>query len=824
MRMERYLTNTGYSLWQAILNSDGPIQVTTNETEVPPKTAQALLARQRERKAKNILLLAIPDEYQLRFHGIKDENSLWVAIKSRFGGNVESKKMQKTISKQQFENFSVSDTEGLDKAYDRFQKLISLLEVHALIMRNKDGIDDLDIDDLYNNLSIKVKEFQRSFRHSDTERLSQSDEVLKLKNFKKDATLKLFKSTNQERYEHVGPEVTSSQDGKVYKMAKRDYAWLMISRPHGRMILASVEKGPLIWPTITVDGVTRLKEYTELTTAETIQADCDIKAINIILQGLPTEIYALLSQHRVAKDIWEKIKLLMQGTSLTKQERECKLYDEFDKFTYKKGESLHEYYLRFNLLLNDMNIYKMPQEQFQVNTKFLNTHPAEWRKFVTDVKLVKDLHTTNVDQIHAHLEQHERQANENSQHQQFVSPYQSSQYGSPFESQQYSINQSPTPHSITYPPNNYQTSVHHNVYSPSSSIPQIEYSPTVNQQSEFSQLDSGLTIPVFKHGDDPIDAINHVMSFLSVVVTSRYPTTNNQLRNSSNPRQQATINDGRVTVQPVQGRQISYAAGTTRTFTPGASGNNSRKQRIVTCYNCKGEGHMSKQCTKPRRKRDDSWFKDKVLLVQAQASGQILHEEELAFLADLGIPEGQATQTVITHNTAYQADYLNAYDSDCDELNTAKVMPTFEQSNVVNHSETEITSDNYIIPYSQYLIELQQPTVQNSNSSAQQDALILSVIEQLKTQVANCTKINLENKSVNDTLTAELERYKEQVKVLNEGQNVDLRSNDNVSDSCAQSVEIDHLKQTLSEHLKEKESLMQTVSLLKGLISFRKED
>ncbi|GJV24075.1 retrovirus-related pol polyprotein from transposon TNT 1-94 [Tanacetum coccineum] len=75
-----------------------------------------------------------------------------------------------------------------------------------------------------------VKEFQRSFRHSDTERLSRSDEVLKLKNFKKDATLKLFKSTNQVRYEHVGPTITSSQDGKVNKMAKRDYAWLMISR------------------------------------------------------------------------------------------------------------------------------------------------------------------------------------------------------------------------------------------------------------------------------------------------------------------------------------------------------------------------------------------------------------------------------------------------------------------------------------------------------------------------------------------------------------------------------------------------------------------
>ncbi|GKC04287.1 hypothetical protein Tco_0995897 [Tanacetum coccineum] len=77
----------------------------------------------------------------------------------------------------------------------------------------------------------------------------------------------------------------------------------MMNRPHGRMILASVEKGPFVWPSITMEGVTRLKEYTELTPAEAIQVDCDIKAINITLQGLPTKIYALVSQHRVAKDL-----------------------------------------------------------------------------------------------------------------------------------------------------------------------------------------------------------------------------------------------------------------------------------------------------------------------------------------------------------------------------------------------------------------------------------------------------------------------------------------------------------------------------------------
>ncbi|GKE06503.1 hypothetical protein Tco_1398521 [Tanacetum coccineum] len=272
--------------------------------------------------------------------------------------------------------------------------------------------------------------------------------------------------------------------------------------------------------------------------------------------------------------------------------------------------------------------------------------------------------------------------------------------------------------------------------------------------------------------------------------------------------QQATINDGRITLQPIQGRQTSFAVGTTRTYTRGSSGSNSGKQMTVICYNCKGEGQMSKQCTR---------FKDKVLLVQAQANGQILHEDELTFLTDPRIAEGQATQTVINHNASYQADDLDAYDSDCDELNTAKVAPMENLS----HYETEITSDSNIIPYSQYVIESQQAAVQNSNSSTQQDALILSVIEQLKTQVVNCTKINLNNKSGNDTLTAELERYKEQVKVL-KGQNVDLKSQDNVSDSCEQSVKIDRLKQTLSKHVKEKESLMQTITLLKN--NFKKEE
>nr|GEW52530.1 UvrD-like helicase, ATP-binding domain, P-loop containing nucleoside triphosphate hydrolase [Tanacetum cinerariifolium] len=282
-----------------------------------------------------------------------------------------------------------------------------------------------------------------------------------------------------------------------------------------------------------------------------------------------------------------------------------------------------------------LTILHIGRENHSVNTKFLNTLPLEWSKFVTDVKLVRDLHTTNVDQLHAYLGQHKYHANEvRLMHERTLDPL--ALYAS----------QAPSSSniSISYPPNDIQSSVNHNVYMASSSIPQMEYAPTVHQQSEFSSPKTGLVVLVFQKGDDPIVAINHMMSVLTAVVTSRYPATNNQLRTSSNPRQQATINNGRVTIQPIQGRQNSMTAGSSRRYASG-SGGASRKQR----------------------------FKDKALLVQAQANGQVLQKKELEFLADPGTAETSSNQYVITNNAAYQAGDLDAYDSDCDELNSAKI-------------------------------------------------------------------------------------------------------------------------------------------------------
>ncbi|GJY25019.1 integrase, catalytic region, zinc finger, CCHC-type containing protein [Tanacetum coccineum] len=327
-------------------------------------------------------------------------------------------------------------------------------------------------------------------------------------------------------------------DKDLYDSWKSKIELYMQNRESRRMILESIENGPLIWPTIEENGVIRPKKYAELSATEKIQANCDLKVTNIILQGLPADIYSLVNHHRVAKDLWEIVQLLMQGTALTKQERECKLYNAFDKFAHIKGESLHKYYLRFTQLINEMNIYKMKLKQFQVNTKFLNSLPPKWSKFVTDVKLVKDLHTTNFDQLHAYLEQHELHANE------------------------VCIMRERNPDPLALVAN-------HQACLQPPFVPQIQYTvSTVSQQThmaEFPQIDYGLAVPVFKQGDDPIDAINKMMSFLSTVVTSRFPSTNNQLRNSSNPRQQATIHDGRETVQPLYGRQNSYATGTSGT-------------------------------------------------------------------------------------------------------------------------------------------------------------------------------------------------------------------------------------------------------------------
>ncbi|GKB76383.1 putative reverse transcriptase domain-containing protein [Tanacetum coccineum] len=281
------------------------------------------------------------------------------------------------------------------------------------------------------------------------------------------------------------------------------------------------------------------------------------------------------------------------------------------------------------------------------------------------------------------------------------------------------------------------------------------------------------------------------MSFLTTAITSRFPTTNNQLRTSSNLKNQATIQDGRVTVQQVQGRQGQGFAGM-RSKSSAKSlviningGNNAAFQaRVVMCYNCQGEGHMARQCTQPKRHKNLAWFNEKILLVQAQEAGQELDEEELAFLADLGVAESQDTQTTIIHNAAFQTDDLNAFDSDCDEEPGAKavLMANLSSYDLTVISEvpiSETNQDNSVLDNCVQEIVV----VQNTASTEQQNAVIMSVFEEITNRVAKCNAENIQNKNVNESLTAELERYKERVQIFEESQKVDLNDHEKYIES-----------------------------------------
>ncbi|GJT33036.1 retrovirus-related pol polyprotein from transposon TNT 1-94, partial [Tanacetum coccineum] len=185
-------------------------------------------------------------------------------------------------------------------------------------------------------------------------------------------------------------------------------------------------------------------------------------------------------------------------------------------------------------------------------------------------------------------------------------------------------------------------------------IPQVAYqSPQAPTQlmieSPFG--DTSLVVPVFSPGDNPIACLNKTMAFLTAAASS------------------------------------SSRGNTT-----------SGQARIVKCYNCQGEGHMARQYTQPKRPRNVAWHKEKAMLVEAQEAGQILDEEQLAFLADPGIPADQA-QTVIPHNAAFQTEDLDTYDLDCDDLSTAETVLMANISNYGSDIISEVPNSETYLNY-----------------------------------------------------------------------------------------------------------------------------
>ncbi|GJV94431.1 hypothetical protein Tco_1546008 [Tanacetum coccineum] len=266
-------------------------------------------------------------------------------------------------------------------------------------------------------------------------------------------------------------------------------------------------------------------------------------------------------------------------------------------------------------------------------------------------------------------------------------------------------------------------------------IPQVAYQPPqahtqLMTESPFGDL--GFAVLVFSPGEDPIACLNKAMAFLTAVASSRFPTTNNQLKTSSNLRNQATIQDDRVTVQQVQGRQGRNYSGTTY------KGNATSLRGNITS----GQARV-----------------DAIDFLQIQEFRQIkLKQSSLTMLLSRLSISIRMIQTVMISR-----------------LHKRFLWPTFPtmaltlsqrfDSTVMDFTDNEISSDSNIIPYSQYFQETQHETVQDTNLQAQQDSMILPVIEQIET----CTK-----------------------KIF------------------------DSLEQNLSKQIKEKESLFKTFSIFKN--------
>ncbi|GJT71120.1 hypothetical protein Tco_1030406 [Tanacetum coccineum] len=356
-----------------------------------------------------------------------------------------------------------------------------------------------------------------------------------------------------------------------------------------------------------------------------------------------------------------------------------RLYNLFDKFAYVPGETLYEYYWRFSQLINDMHTIGMTMQQVQVNTKFLNALPSEWSKFVTDVKLAKSLYTTNYDQLYAYLSQHKRHANE------------------------VRISRERYPDSLAFVANS------PTLYNPSQSPQHLNYSMYPPPQ-QFTLVYAAPLHHQHHHtpqGEDPIECINKAMAILSAIAL-RFPPSNNQLRTSSNPRNQATIQDGNRGIATTLKGNVLVGP-----------------PRVVKCYNRQGEVHMARQCTQSKRPRNAAWFKEKLMLAEAQEACQILDEEQLAFLAD-------PAKAVLMAN-------LSSYDP-------------------------EVLSED-------------------TNPSAHNDLLMLSLVEQMSNHVAHLDKENQTNKMVDESLTAELERYKERIAIFKQRLNVDLNKREKLIDS-----------------------------------------
>ncbi|GJU43971.1 hypothetical protein Tco_1201237 [Tanacetum coccineum] len=320
-------------------------------------------------------------------------------------------------------------------------------------------------------------------------------------------------------------------------------------------------------------------------------------------------------------------------------------------------------------------------------------------------------------------------------------------------------------------------------------------SPSYSNQTQYHQQLSPFASQqqVSRLASQQFSSLNKEMAFISTAFTSQHPLINNQLRTSSILMNQKTIQYGRVTMHTLQGRQNQgYASSRARSNATGV--NKNRGTNTVEAFQTYDLDAFDSDC-------DEAPSASVVLMAK-------LYSYDSKILLEVPIHDNYLDNHVIDQNV--------------------QEMQYSEQPVFNNDTNTKITSDSNMISYEQYLKETENTVVQDTSSSAQQEAIIMSVIEERNNQVSKCNKVDKENKMINESLTAELERYKEQIKLFEERHKFDLNDKEKYIDSQLRKVIVDKntkvadfenhihsLKQQLNATVESHKTLSTTVDVLK---------
>ncbi|GKB26097.1 retrovirus-related pol polyprotein from transposon TNT 1-94 [Tanacetum coccineum] len=323
--------------------------------------------------------------------------------------------------------------------------------------------------------------------------------------------------------------------------------------------------------------------------------------------------------------------------------------------------------------------------------------------------------------------------------------------------------------------------------------------------------------------ESSLATMNQIVNLLSGF-QKQFPPTNNQLRTSSNSRSHATVHDGQIITETVQRRAPGNVGNTSNRGIQSYGQMTDNKGKKVICYNCRGEGHVARQCKEPKRAKDSQYFKDQMLLMEAKEKGATLDAEAEAFLANVECTAPYDQPLAMATTNIFEVNHEDAYDSDVDEGPNAAAafMANLSSTSGTNgattsqeehlYSDVESDIDDNTIPYHQYQLDSKVQDVPTEVSSAPPGEIsMITILDELRTQLDGHLRVNQEQCLVNDSLRAELAKCKleiirldtQQVKLDLERQ---VRQEQNlVTQRNVRNAELEQEKVMLKTHLKSKD-------------------